>query len=29
MVAEAVSGSKSPKEAMERAKTRAERYYKL
>ncbi|HET9579696.1 MAG TPA: extracellular solute-binding protein [Usitatibacter sp.] len=29
MVAEAVSGSKSPKEAMERAKSRAERYYKL
>jgi multiple sugar transport system substrate-binding protein len=29
MVAEAVSGSKSPKEAAERAKARAERYYKL
>ena len=29
MVAEAISGAKSPKEAMERAKTRAERYYKL
>ena len=29
MVAEAVSGSKTPKEAMERAKARAERYYKL
>ena len=29
MVAEAASGSKSPKEAMDRAKARAERYYKL
>jgi multiple sugar transport system substrate-binding protein len=29
MVAEAVSGSKSPKEAMERAAQRAERYYKV
>jgi len=29
MVAEAVSGSKTPKEAMERAKARAERYYKV
>jgi multiple sugar transport system substrate-binding protein len=29
MVAEAISGAKSPKEAMERAKQRAERYYKL
>jgi multiple sugar transport system substrate-binding protein len=29
MVAEAVSGSKTPKEAMDRAKARAERYYKL
>jgi multiple sugar transport system substrate-binding protein len=29
MVAEAVSGSKSPKEAMERAQKRAERYYRL
>jgi multiple sugar transport system substrate-binding protein len=29
MVAEAISGSKTPKEAMERAKSRAERYYKL
>jgi multiple sugar transport system substrate-binding protein len=29
MVAEAISGSKTPKEAMERAKARAERYYKL
>lgn len=29
MVAEAVSGSKSPKEAMQRAQQRAERYYKL
>jgi multiple sugar transport system substrate-binding protein len=29
MVAEAVSGSKSPKEAMERAQQRAERYYKV
>jgi multiple sugar transport system substrate-binding protein len=29
MVAEAVSGSKSPKEAMERAQKRAERYYKV
>jgi multiple sugar transport system substrate-binding protein len=29
MVAEAVSGSKTPKEAMQRAKERAERYYKL
>jgi multiple sugar transport system substrate-binding protein len=29
MVAEAVSGSKSPKEAAERAQKRAERYYKL
>jgi multiple sugar transport system substrate-binding protein len=28
MVAEAISGSKSPKEAMERAQKRAERYYK-
>src|ERR1700704_4692848 len=29
MVAEAVSGAKTPKEAMDRAKARAERYYKL
>jgi len=29
MVAEAVSGAKTPKEAMERAKARAERYYKV
>jgi multiple sugar transport system substrate-binding protein len=29
MVAEAVSGSKSPKEAVERAQKRAERYYKV
>jgi multiple sugar transport system substrate-binding protein len=29
MVAEAASGSKSPKEAMERAQKRAERYYKV
>jgi multiple sugar transport system substrate-binding protein len=29
MVAEAVSGSKTPKEAMDRAKARAERYYKV
>jgi multiple sugar transport system substrate-binding protein len=29
MVAEAISGSKSPKEAMERAQKRAERYYRL
>ena len=29
MVAEAVSGSKPPKEAMERAQKRAERYYKV
>jgi multiple sugar transport system substrate-binding protein len=29
MVAEAISGSKTPKEAMERAKARAERYYKV
>jgi multiple sugar transport system substrate-binding protein len=29
MVAEAVSGSKSPKEAMERAQKRAERYYRV
>jgi multiple sugar transport system substrate-binding protein len=29
MVAEAISGSKSPKEAMERAQKRAERYYKV
>jgi multiple sugar transport system substrate-binding protein len=29
MVAEAISGSKTPKEAMDRAKARAERYYKL
>jgi multiple sugar transport system substrate-binding protein len=29
MVAEAVSGAKSPKEAMERAAKRAERYYKV
>jgi len=29
MVAEAVSGSKTPKEAVERAKARAERYYKV
>jgi multiple sugar transport system substrate-binding protein len=29
MVAEAASGSKSPKEAMERAAKRAERYYKV
>ncbi len=29
MVAEAASGSKTPKEAMDRAKARAERYYKV
>jgi multiple sugar transport system substrate-binding protein len=29
MVAEAVSGAKTPKEAMERAQKRAERYYKV
>jgi multiple sugar transport system substrate-binding protein len=29
MVAEAVSGSKTVKESMERAKARAERYYKV
>jgi len=29
MVAEAVSGAKTPKEAMDRAKARAERYYKV
>jgi multiple sugar transport system substrate-binding protein len=29
MVAEAASGSKTPKEAVERAKARAERYYKV
>ena len=29
MVAEAASGAKSPKEAMERAQQRAERYYKI
>src|ERR1700687_2036839 len=29
MVAEAASGSKTPKEAMERAKARTERYYKV
>jgi multiple sugar transport system substrate-binding protein len=29
MVAEAVSGAKTPKEAMQRAKERAERYYKV
>jgi multiple sugar transport system substrate-binding protein len=29
MVAEAISGSKAPKEAMERAQKRAERYYKV
>jgi multiple sugar transport system substrate-binding protein len=29
MVAEAVSGAKTPKEAMNRAKARAERYYKV
>ena len=29
MVAEAASGSKTPKEAMERAQKRAERYYKV
>ena len=29
MVAEAVSGSKTPKEAMERAQKRAERYYRV
>jgi multiple sugar transport system substrate-binding protein len=29
MVAEAVSGSKTPKEAMQRAQQRAERYYKV
>jgi multiple sugar transport system substrate-binding protein len=28
MVAEAASGSKTPKEAAERARKRAERYYK-
>ena len=29
MVAEAASGDKTPKEAMERAQKRAERYYKV
>ena len=29
MVAEAISGSKTPKEAMERAQKRAERYYRV
>ena len=29
MVAEAVSGNKTPKEAMQRARERAERYYKV
>ena len=29
MVAEAISGSKTPKEAAERAQKRAERYYKV
>ena len=29
MVAEAASGSKTPKEAVERAQKRAERYYKV
>ena len=29
MVAEAISGSKTPTEAMDRAKVRAERYYKV
>jgi multiple sugar transport system substrate-binding protein len=29
MVAEAISGSKTPQEAMERAQKRAERYYKV
>ena len=29
MVAEAASGSKTPKEAAERAQKRAERYYKV
>jgi multiple sugar transport system substrate-binding protein len=29
MVAEAVSGSKTPKEAVERAAQRASRYYKV
>jgi multiple sugar transport system substrate-binding protein len=29
MVAEAISGAKTPKEAMERAQKRAERYYKI
>ena len=29
MVAEAASGAKTPKEAMERAQKRAERYYKV
>ena len=29
MVAEAISGSKPPKEAAERAQKRAERYYKV
>jgi len=29
MVAEAISGSKPIKEAMQRAKARAERYYKV
>jgi multiple sugar transport system substrate-binding protein len=29
MVAEAVSGAKSPKEAMQRAAQRADRYYKV
>ena len=29
MVAEAISGAKTPKEAVERAQKRAERYYKV
>jgi multiple sugar transport system substrate-binding protein len=29
MVAEAASGDKSPKEAIEKAQKRAERYYKV
>jgi len=29
MVAEAASGSRSPKEAAERAQARAQRYYKV
>jgi multiple sugar transport system substrate-binding protein len=29
MVAEGISGSRSPKEAAERAQKRAERYYKV